>query len=47
MAVLMKVNRPFQGCSAFDMDQLRKICRHHWKERLKGSKIAKFKSDTS
>ena len=28
-----------------DMDQLRKIRRHHWKERVKISKIAKFESD--
>ena len=27
------------------MDQLRKIRRHHWKERVKISKIAKFESD--
>ena len=33
--------------STSDMDQLRKILAHHWKERLKISKIAKFKSDTS
>ena len=29
------------------MDQLGKIRRHHWKERFKMSKIAKFESDTS
>ena len=29
------------------MDGLEKICRHHWKKRLKISKIAKFESDTS
>ena len=29
------------------MDQLQKICWHHWKERQKISKIAKFESDTS
>ena len=29
------------------MDQFGKIRRHHWKERLKISKIAKFESDTS
>ena len=28
------------------MDQLRKIRRHHWKERIKISKIDKFESDT-
>ena len=31
--------------STFDVDKLRKICRHHWKERLKMSKIAQFESD--
>ena len=29
------------------MDQFGKIRRHHWKERLKISKIAKFESDRS
>ena len=29
------------------MDKLGKIRRHHWKECLKISKIAKFESDTS
>ena len=29
------------------MSQFGNICRHHWKERLKISKIAKFESDTS
>ena len=29
------------------MDKLKKIRWHHWKERLKTSKIAKFESDTS
>ena len=29
------------------MDQLGKIRRQHWKERLKLSKTAKFESDTS
>ena len=33
--------------STFDMDKLEKIRRHHWKERLKINKIAKFESDTS
>ena len=32
--------------STFDMDQSRKILRHHWKERIKISKLAKFESDT-
>ena len=27
------------------MDKLGKIRRHHWKERLKTNKIAKFESD--
>ena len=31
----------------FDMDQLGKIRRHHWNERLKISKIAKSESETS
>ena len=31
--------------STFDMDQSMKIRRHHWKEYLKISKIAKFQSD--
>ena len=31
--------------STSDMDQLRKILAHHWKERLKISKIAKFETD--
>ena len=30
--------------STFDMDKLEKIRRHHWKERLKISKITKFES---
>ena len=52
MAVLIysawrKFKRPFQGFSTFDMDQLGKICQHHRKERLKGTKIAKIKSDMS
>ena len=33
--------------STFQMDQLGEIRRHHWKERLKISKIAKFESYTS
>ena len=32
--------------STFDMDQLGEIRRHHWKERLNISKIAKFASDS-
>lgn len=32
--------------SNFDMDQLGKIRRHHWRERIKISKLAKFESDT-
>ena len=31
--------------STFDFDNLGKIRRHHWKERLKISKITKFESD--
>ena len=27
------------------MDKFGKICQHHWKERLKINKIAKFESD--
>ena len=27
------------------MDKFGKICQHHWKERLKSNKIAKFDSD--
>ena len=37
--------RPFYGFSIFDIDKFGKICRHHWKERLKISKLAKFESD--
>ena len=33
--------------STFDMDQLGKSLRQHWKEGLKINKIAKFESDTS
>ena len=29
------------------MDELGKLHRHHWKENLKISKLAKFESDTS
>ena len=28
------------------MDQLGKICQHHWRESLEISEVAKFKSDT-
>ena len=31
--------------STFDMDKFGKIRRHHWKGRLKISKISKFESD--
>ena len=31
--------------STFDMDKLGKTLRHHWKQRLKISKTAKFDSD--
>ena len=31
----------------FDVDQLGKILRHHWKRRLNISKLAKFESDRS
>ena len=37
----------FTVFSTFDMDQLGKIRRHHWKERLNISNNAKFESDTS
>ena len=46
--MLLKTNRPFRFFfffSTFDMDKFGKICRHHLKERLKISKITKFKSD--
>ena len=29
--------KPFHNFSTFDMDYLRKICGHHWKERLENS----------
>ena len=32
-----------EGLLVVDVDKLGKICRHHWKERLKMSKIAKLK----
>ena len=31
----------------FLVDELGKLRRHHWKENLKISKLAKFESDTS
>ena len=37
----------FTVFSTFYVDQLEKIRRYHWNERLKISKIAKFESDTS
>ena len=37
----------FMVFSTFYLDKLEEIRRHHWKERLKINKIAKFKSDTS
>ena len=47
-AVLIgRCNRPFHGFPTFEMNQLRKILWHHWKERLNISNIAKFESDTS
>ena len=33
--------------STFLADELGKLRRHHWKENLKISKLAKFESDTS
>ena len=43
---LFRINRPFDGFfSTFDLDKLGKIRRHHWKELLKISKIAKFECD--
>ena len=35
----------FTVFSAFDMDNVRKICRHHSKECLKINKITKFEHD--
>ena len=37
----------FTVFSTFDMDTLRKIRRHHWKERLNIGKTAKFENDMS
>jgi len=42
-SVAQKTPPWFSNC--FHMDQLAKINRHHWKERLKISKVAKFESD--
>ena len=44
-AYMLWLNRPFYGFLTFDMDKLGIIRRHHWKERLKISKAAKFDSD--
>ena len=44
-AYMLLFNRPFYGFLNFDMDKLGIIRRHHWKERLKISKAAKFESD--
>ena len=44
-AYMLWLNRPFYGFLPFDMDKLGIIRRHHWKERLKSSKAAKFESD--
>ena len=41
---LMDPSTVFQ---TFDMDQVKKIRQHHWKERYNISKLAKFESDTS
>ena len=44
--IVTQRNRHFHGFfSTFDMDPFGKICRHHWKERLKINKIAKFEND--
>ena len=40
-----KLDDIFTVFSTFYMDQLGKTSRHHWKERLKMRKIAKFESD--
>ena len=37
----------FTVVSIIDMDKLGKILPHHWKERLKISRTAKFESDMS
>ena len=41
------INHSTTVFSTFDMDQLGKIRRHRWNERLKISKIAKSESETS
>ena len=41
----MIVTDLFAVFSTFDMDKLGKTRWHHWKQRLKINKIAKFKSD--
>ena len=38
---------PSRVFSPFEMDKLWKISRHHWKEPVKISELAKFESDTS
>ena len=43
---LLKIHL-FTVFSTFYVDQLGKIRRYHWKERLKISEIVKFESDTS
>ena len=43
-AYMLWLSRTFYGFLAFDMDKLGIIRRHHWKERLKISKAAKFES---
>ena len=40
ICILSRLDRPCHGISTFDMDKLGKIREHHWKERLKISKIA-------
>ena len=42
---IRKENFPQFFFSTFDMDRLGKTRRHHWKQRLKISKTAKFESD--
>ena len=41
------LKRPFHGFFNFWQNKLGKIRRHHWKENLNISNIAKFESDTS
>ena len=48
LQTLLRLQRScLHGFSTFDMDQLGKICRHHWKEPHKINKGAKSESDTS